>query len=223
MANPKDRQPKAAGDPAVPKAVVVRLSLYVRQLELFVRQGRDTVSSNQLGKALGITDAQVRKDLAYFGQFGYPGIGYRTDELATGIRRILGTDQTWQVALVGVGNLGRALVGYRGFPEQSFKIAALFDSDPEKIGSTYEGRTVHGLDDLSPIVDERQIKLAIIAVPADAAQEVADLLVAAGVQGILNFAPVTLNVPASVNLVVVDLTVQLEQLSFLVAGGGRKS
>ena len=223
MVKSKDRQPKASGEVAVPKAVVARLSLYLRQLELFVKQQRQTVSSRQLGMALGITDAQVRKDLAYFGQFGYPGIGYRTAELADGIRRILGTDQTWPVALVGVGNLGRALVGYRGFPEQSFRVAALFDSDREKIGSTYEGRTVYGLDDLSRVVAEEGIMLAIIAVPADFAQQVADQLVAAGIQGILNFAPTRLDVPASVHLVVVDLTVQLEQLSFLVAGANKRA
>lgn len=222
MAKSKDRRPKASGEVAVPKAVVARLSLYLRQLELFVKQQRETVSSRQLGKALGITDAQVRKDLAYFGQFGYPGIGYRTEELAEGIRRILGTDHTWPVALVGVGNLGRALVGYRGFPEQSFRVAALFDSDHEKIGSTYEGCTVYGLDDLSRVVAEEGIMLAIIAVPADCAQQVADQLVAAGIQGILNFAPTPLSVPASVHLVVVDLTVQLEQLSFLVAGANKR-
>jgi redox-sensing transcriptional repressor len=223
MAKAKDRHPKASGDTAVPKAVVARLSLYLRQLERFVKQQRETVSSSQLGKALGITDAQVRKDLAYFGQFGYPGIGYRTEELAAGIRRILGTDQSWPVALVGVGNLGRALTGYRGFPEQSFKIAALFDSDPKKVGSTYEGHTVYGLDESARVIAEQAIKLAIIAVPADSAQEVADDLVAAGIQGILNFAPTTLTVPARVNLVVVDLTVQLEQLSFLVTGANKRA
>jgi redox-sensing transcriptional repressor len=198
---------------------VARLSLYLRQLARLLRQGNQTVSSSQLGRALGITDAQVRKDLAYFGQFGYPGIGYRVPELGEAIRHILGTDRAWPVALVGVGNLGRALLGYRGFREQGFQVAALFDSDPAKVGTICEGIRIEPLDALARVLADRAIRLAIIAVPADAAQGVADRLVAARIQGILNFAPATISLPEHVHLVGVDLTVQLEQLSFLIAGG----
>lgn len=220
MSRAKGRNPQAAAETVVPRAAVARLSLYLRQLDRFLKNGKQKISSSQLGRALGITDAQVRKDLAYFGQFGYPGIGYRAPELKEAIRRILGTDRSWPVALVGAGNLGRALLGYKGFTDQGFQIAALFDSDPEKVGTKLEGLRVHALEELGSVVAEKGVRLAIIAVPAAAAQEVADRLVAAGIQGVLNFAPATLTVPAKVNLVVVDLTVQLEQLSFLVAGGG---
>jgi redox-sensing transcriptional repressor len=201
---------------AVPKAVVNRLSLYLRELEHLVRDGHATTSSTQLGRVLGFTDAQVRKDLAYFGHFGYPGIGYRCDELIVAIRRILGTDETWTVALVGAGNLGRALLGYRGFQQRGFHFVAAFDIDPAKVGSLIEGVPVQHLDRLPQVTGENRIRLGMIAVPAVAAQAVADRLLAAGVEGILNFAPVTLNLPATVSHVGVDLAIELEQLAFSV-------
>jgi redox-sensing transcriptional repressor len=207
----------------VPKAVVSRLSLYLRELQHLVRGGHDTTSSSQLGGLLGFTDAQVRKDLAYFGHFGYPGIGYRCDELIGAIRRILGTDRGWPVAMVGTGNLGRALLGYRGFGQQNFAIVAAFDVDPHKIGGRIEGVPVHHLDQLNDIVAEQKIKLGMIVVPAAAAQTVADRLVQAGITGIVNFAPVTLVLPPEVSVVGVDLAIELEQLSFAVANrhGGK--
>jgi redox-sensing transcriptional repressor len=201
---------------AVPKAVVNRLSFYLRELEHLVREGHATTSSTQLGNVLGFTDAQVRKDLAYFGHFGYPGIGYRCDELIAAIRRILGTDQAWTVALVGAGNLGRALLGYRGFQQRGFHFVAAFDIEPSKIGSLIEGVPVQHLDRLPQVAQENRIRLGMIAVPALAAQAVADRLLAAGVEGILNFAPVTLNLPATVSHVGVDLAIELEQLAFSV-------
>ena len=203
-------------DSAVPKAVVTRLSLYLRELEHLVRDGHATTSSTQLGRVLGFTDAQVRKDLAYFGHFGYPGIGYRCDELIAAIRRILGTDQAWTVALVGAGNLGRALLGYRGFQQRGFHFVAAFDIDPAKVGSLIEGLRVQHLDRLPQVTQENRIRLGMIAVPAVAAQAVADRLLAAGVEGILNFAPVTLNLPPSVSHAGVDLAIELEQLAFSV-------
>src|SRR5438876_7217101 len=121
----------------VPNPAVRRLSLYLRQLEAFKRKDRRTISSKQLGESLGLTDAQVRKDFAYFGQFGHPGIGYRVDDLITQVKRILGTDKTWNVLLVGAGNLGRALLAYRGFEQKGFKIAAVFDADAGKIGKKH--------------------------------------------------------------------------------------
>ncbi|HTL28310.1 MAG TPA: redox-sensing transcriptional repressor Rex, partial [Tepidisphaeraceae bacterium] len=121
----------------IPNPAVRRLSLYLRQLEAFKRKDRRTISSKQLGESLGLTDAQVRKDLAYFGQFGHPGIGYRVDELINQVKHILGTDKTWNVLLVGAGNLGRALLAYRGFEQKGFKLVAVFDEDPAKVGKKY--------------------------------------------------------------------------------------
>lgn len=212
----KEPRRDASGDKLAPKAVVGRVSLYLRQLETFQRQGHTTVSSSQLGSALAINDAQVRKDLGFFGQFGHPGIGYRIDDLIPELRRILGIDREWPLALVGLGNLGRALIRYRGFRSRGFHIEALFDNDPKKIGQTYDGLTVEPIDALPKTVASRGISLAILTVPADAAQRVADLMVACGILGILNFAPVPLTVPPSVNVLPVDLSVQLEHLAYKV-------
>ena len=171
-----------------PNPAVRRLSLYLRQLESFKRKDRRTISSRQLGESLNLTDAQVRKDLAYFGQFGHPGIGYRVDDLIGQVRHILGTDRTWNVLLVGAGNLGRALMSYRGFDAKGFKLVAVFDNDPHKIGTKQGDFEVMGLNALASTVDKLKIQLAMIAVPPDTAQEVADRLVEAGVRGLLNFA-----------------------------------
>jgi redox-sensing transcriptional repressor len=201
----------------VPNPAVKRLSLYLRQLEAFKKKDRRTISSKQLGESLGLTDAQVRKDFAYFGQFGHPGIGYRVDDLIGQVRRILGTDKTWNVLLVGAGNLGRALMAYRGFDQKGFRLAAVFDADGGKVGKRQASFTIQPLDELAATVREKNIRLAILAVPADNAQEVADQLVEAGIRGLLNFAPVSITVPPDVALNAVDLAVQLEQLSFQVS------
>src|SRR5215213_2922054 len=177
MGEPRPKQAENAPDPTVPKAVVSRLSLYLRELQHQVRDGKETTSSTQLGSLLGFTDAQVRKDLAYFGQFGYPGIGYRCDELIQAIKKILGTNRPWPLALVGLGNLGRALLGYRGFGNQGFKIVAAFDSDAHKIGTVIDGVPVYSLEKLPEMVEQSAIKLAILAVPSVAAQSVAEQLV----------------------------------------------
>ena len=216
MSDPKDKTDDSANDGQVPKAVVSRLSLYLRELQHLVRDGNETTSSTQLGRLLGFTDAQVRKDLAYFGQFGYPGIGYRCGELIAAIKGILGTNLPWPLAIIGLGNLGRALMGYKGFQQQGFQIAAAFDVDPAKVGKPVDGIPVHHLDDISSVAAAHKIRLAIIAVPSPSAQKVADALVAAGIEGILNFAPVTLNLPKHVRTVGVDLAIELEQLSFAV-------
>ncbi len=217
MADNKEKADDSAGELQVPKAVVSRLSLYLRELQHLVRDGHDTTSSTQLGRLLGFTDAQVRKDLAYFGQFGYPGIGYRCSELIDAIKGILGTKQPWPLAIVGLGNLGRALMGYRGFQQQGFRIVAAFDTDLAKVGKAVEGIQIFHLDDVSRVAREKSIRLAIIAVPALAAQKVAEALVAAGIEGILNFAPVTLTLPKQVQTIGVDLAIELEQLAFSVA------
>jgi redox-sensing transcriptional repressor len=209
-----DREP--SGVKMAPKAVVGRVSLYLRQLEAYQRQGGITVSSSQLGEPLSIKNAQVRKDLAFFGQFGHPGIGYRIDELIDALRHILGIDHDWPLALVGLGNLGRALLKYRGFRSRGFHVVALFDNDPSKIGHTYDGLVVEPIESFRKAVALRKIRLAILCVPAEGAQWVADLLVASGIQGILNFAPVPLVVPPHINLVAVDLSIQLENLAYKV-------
>lgn len=206
-------------EPRLSRASVGRLSLYLRRVDELLREGAPTVSSGQLGESLGLSDAQVRKDLAYLGSLGQPGIGYPTQELVTAIRRTLGIDRDWSVALVGVGNLARALLRYGGFGQQGFRIVALFDVDPSKIGQKIDGLQVHGLDDLPEVLQASGAELGLLTVPAEAAQPVADALVAAGIRGVLNFAPVVLRLPAHVSLVSVDLTVQLEQLAFLVQWG----
>ena len=199
-----------------PKAVVGRVSLYLRQLEAVRRHGHATISSSQLGAALGINDAQVRKDLACFGQFGYPGIGYRVEELIAALRRILGIDRVWPSALVGLGNLGQALLRYRGFRDRGFHVVALFDNDPKKVGQTLDGLPIHPIDALPQVVPALRISLAILSVPAESAQRVVDQIVASGIAGLLNFAPASLVVPPSVNVVNVDLSVQLEHLAYKV-------
>jgi redox-sensing transcriptional repressor len=201
----------------IPNPAVRRLSFYLRQLEIYQKKGRRTISSKQLGVVLGYTDAQVRKDLAHFGQFGHPGVGYRVEELITRLRRILGTDKTWDVILIGAGNLGRALLAYQGFDSKGFRMVGVFDSDPRKVGTQLGDFVVRGSSTMVQFVRENSIRLAVMAVPADVAQDVADDLVTAGVQGILNFAPVALIVPPHMALNSVDMAVQLEQLSFQVS------
>ena len=212
--------PGGSENVAVPKAVVGRLSLYSRELQQLVQQGQETINSAQLGKRLGVTDAQVRKDLAYFGQFGYPGIGYRCGELVEQIRRILGTTASWSVVLVGVGNLGHALLRYRGFAEQGFRIVAALDVDPLKVGQEIASIRVRPFEQLADVLREHDMRIAILAVPSSQAQRVAQQLVDAGIVGILNFAPVTLTLPEEVAVAGVDLAIELEQLVFAVVKKG---
>ncbi len=217
MSEPRRSTP--AAEKLAPKAVIGRVSLYLRQLERFEAQGHTTVSSSQLGAALGINDAQVRKDLAFFGQFGYPGIGYRIAELTVALRGILGIDRIWPTALVGWGNLGRALLKYRGFHDRGFQIVALFDNDAAKIGQCRGGLKVQPIEELAEAAGTLKISLAILCVPAEAAQRVADQVVASGIRGIMNFAPFPLHVPETVGVVGVDLSIQLEHLAYQVRNG----
>src|SRR5258707_10512306 len=156
---------------SVPNPAVRRLSLYLRQLEAFKRKDRRTISSKQLGESLGLTDAQVRKDLAYFGQFGHPGIGYRVEDLITQVKHILGTDKTWNVLLVGAGNLGRALIAYNGFQAKGFRLAAVFDNDESKGGHREGDFAIQSLTELEDTIQKQNIRLRILAGPADAAEE----------------------------------------------------
>jgi redox-sensing transcriptional repressor len=204
----------------IPNPAVRRLSLYLRQLETFKRKDRRTISSKQLGESLNLTDAQVRKDLAYFGQFGHPGIGYRVEDLIAQVKKILGTDKVWSVLLVGAGNLGRALTAYKGFNAKGFRLTNVFDVSPQLVGKKVGPFTIQPMTELELTIQKEQIRMAMIAVPADNAQEVVDNLVAAGIRGILNFAPTSVNVPPHIALNAVDLSVQLEQLSFQVNFSG---
>jgi redox-sensing transcriptional repressor len=202
------------------RASVGRLSLYLRRLEGLLRAGSSMVSSGQLGEHLGVTDAQVRKDLAHLGNLGHPGIGYPTQDLIAAIRRVLGINRGWTVALVGVGNLARALLRYQGFQQRGFQIVALFDADPAKVGQRVDDLVIYSTDEIQPVIAATGAELGVLTVPSESAQPVADALVAAGIRGVLNFAPVILRLPPQVSLVSVDLTVQLEQLAFLVHMGG---
>jgi len=198
----------------IPERTITRLSIYLRCLEEVLADGTTAVSSQQLAERFGLNSAQVRKDLAYFGQFGIRGLGYYTGELKQNLERILGLDQEWEVALVGVGNLGSALLNYRGFQQRGFRIAVVFDNDPGKVGRRIGRIPVTHAEKIVPMLTRRGIRMAVIAVPASAAQTVADRLVAAGVNAILNFAPVQLAVPKRVKALNVDLSVMLKTLSF---------
>jgi redox-sensing transcriptional repressor len=209
-----------ADEPRLSRASAARLSLYLRCLEGWRRDGRETASSRDLAAALGLGDAQVRKDLAYLGRLGRRGVGYRVDDLATGIRSALGIDREWPAVMVGAGNLARALLRYRGFPERGFRLVSLFDADPRKVGQRIEGLDVFPMTDLARRVRALGAELGIVTVPWESAQEVADALAASGIRGVLNFAPAVLRLPAGVAVVNVDLTIQLEQLAFQVQAGG---
>jgi len=205
----------------IPSRTIRRLSLYLRQLETFHAGDRRTVSSKELGQALNISDAQVRKDFAYFGQFGHPGIGYRVPELIHRVRRILGTDRVSNVLLVGVGNLGRALLAFRGFKKRGFEIVAAFDNDPTKLGApvnALQTLQIRPMSELAVTVRTHSVRVGILSVNGSAAQAVADAMVESGLRAILNFAPVHIQVSPGISVASVDLAVQLEQLSYQING-----
>ena len=210
-----DHPPSSADH--IPKPSIRRLSLYLRQMELLHNNSVRTVSSRTLAESLGLTDAQVRKDLGYFGQFGRPGVGYEVEPLIRQLRSILGTDKVSRTVLVGVGNIGRAVAAYEGFAEKGFQLVALADADRRKIGKKIGSLTVQPFDQIEQIIDEHQIRLAIVAVPAAAAKEVIDRLAACGVRGLLNFAPVQLPSPPGVVIRNLDVAAELEQISFLAS------
>ncbi|MFA5027454.1 MAG: redox-sensing transcriptional repressor Rex, partial [Candidatus Methylomirabilota bacterium] len=200
---------------------VTRLSIYLRCLEELETNGVATISSRQLAERFGLNSAQVRKDLAYFGQFGVRGLGYHIPELKHNLERILGLKQDWEVALVGVGNLGSALIAYKGFGARGFRIGLAFDASPQRVGQKIQEVEIQGTDRLVSTIRRRRVKIAVIAVPAAAAQSVADLLVEAGVTAILNFAPAQLTVSAGVKVQNVDLSVLLKTLSYHTVSAAR--
>jgi len=201
----------------VPPTTVRRLSTYYRVLGAVQSEGQPNVSSEALAVLTGFTAAPVRRDLAYFGSFGKRGVGYAVPALRQRLASILGIDRGWRIGLVGVGNLGRALMAYPGFNNQGFDVVAAFDSDAAVIGSTINGTRVLSAGDLAHTVRADRIDMVIVTVPARAAQKVVDQAVAAGVRAILNFAPTQLRVPAHVQLSNVDLAVEVEYLSYSLA------
>ncbi|MGH7889302.1 MAG: redox-sensing transcriptional repressor Rex [Thermodesulfobacteriota bacterium] len=195
-------------------STIRRLSLYYRALANSEKDGYSTVSSQDLAKKERLTPAQVRKDLSFFGSFGTRGLGYPVKELKEKIGSILGLNRSWNVALIGVGNLGSALASYKEFQKQGFFIKLLFDNDPQKIGSTLVGIPVADVKNLASQLKQQKIDLAILTLPGNAAQDVADEIVKSGVKAILNFAPVSLKVPEEVFLRNENMAIELEYLSF---------
>ena len=198
----------------VPEATVARLPVYLRALNALAESGRTTVSSEALASASGVGSAKLRKDLSHLGSYGTRGVGYDVAELVFHISRALGLGQRWSVVLIGVGNLGQALAGYGGFDDRGFRIAALLDADPARTGEVVAGLPIRPLTDLDDVVRAEGVSIGVIATPAEGAQEVCDRLVAAGVSSILNFAPTVLQVPDGVDVRRVDLSNELQILSF---------
>ena len=198
----------------ISKATIDRLPLYFRTLRLAQDEGLDIISSVELGNRLGITPEQIRKDLAAFGQFGRKGVGYYVNELKRNVGEILGLDNHWNIAIVGIGHLGEALANYQNFTGLGFNLVALFDQDEAVIGKVVNHVRVENISHLKEIVEERRVHIGVIAVPASFAQEVADALVDAGVKGIWNFAPVRMSVPENMHIVNEDLSVGLSSLSY---------
>jgi redox-sensing transcriptional repressor len=198
----------------VPDATVGRLAVYLRALSALGEEGRATTSSEELAAAAGVNPAKLRKDLSYLGTYGTRGVGYDVAILTDEIARVLGLTTHRAVALIGIGNLGHALADYAGFATRGFHIAALFDADPVRIGTTVAGLVVRDVRELAPVVSSERVSIGVISTPAAAAQDVCDALVAAGVTSILNFAPVVLVVPSGVDVRKVDLAIELQILSF---------
>ncbi len=207
--------------PKIPEMTVRRLSVYTRCLLQLEEDGVKTISSQELAERFSLNSAQVRKDLAYFGEFGVRGIGYYVSGLKAELQRILGLDREWQVALVGFGNLGSALFHYKGFAKQGFRILAIFDDDPAKWGKEVDGVQISPLRDLPREAKARNLQLAIVAVPPESAQEVIETLAAAGIKAVLNFAPGRIKSGKDVRLKNVDLSIELETLSFYLAQANR--
>jgi redox-sensing transcriptional repressor len=207
---------KRANRPEIPRKTVYRLSVYLRCLQRLKGNNIRTVSSEGLAKVAGVKPTQLRKDLTYFGQFGTRGLGYDVEQLAQMITDLLGTSSLQPVVLVGVGNLGAALLSYRGFQQEGFEIVAAFDLNPKRPRAKRVDIPVFGMEELRAFLLDRHVKMAILTVPASAAQEVANTLVDGGVTGILNFAPIVLAVPEEVMVSNVNLAIELENLSYFI-------
>jgi redox-sensing transcriptional repressor len=201
-------------DRHIPEATVARLPVYLRSLLEVAAEGTETISSESLAEMAGVNAAKVRKDLSYLGSFGTRGVGYDVQYLLFQMSAELGLNQEWPVLIVGVGHLGHALANYGGFGDRGFPVAALIDADPARTGEHIGDLVIHHMDDLEQVVRDHGIAIGVITVPAAAAQDVADALVAAGVRAVVNFAPTQVNVPDDVSVRKVDLAVELQILSF---------
>ncbi|HKH91418.1 MAG TPA: redox-sensing transcriptional repressor Rex [Gemmatimonadaceae bacterium] len=198
----------------IAESTVRRLSIYLRFLEEFEDRGLSTVSSEELARRGGTTSAQVRKDLSFFGSFGKRGLGYSVPELSAALREILGLGREWRVVIIGAGKIGAALAQYRGFRQRGFNILAVYDANAEKIGRSLEGIEIRDIARFEADVARERPEIAVIAIPADGAQEVLDRIVRAGIKAVLNFAPVQLHAPADVTVKTVNMAMELEGLSF---------
>ena len=198
----------------IPDIVVGRLPMYLRALQRMAEEGRHTTSSQELGERLGISAAQIRKDLSQFGEFGKQGTGYSIDYLAEQIRQILKVDQVWDVVVVGAGDIGSAIARYQGFTNRGFKVTKLFDNDPQKVGNQVGQFTIQDSGNLQHTIRENGVKIAMISVPSAEAQAVADQLVEAGIKAILNYAPISLNVPPDVRIQYIDPVTHLQRMTY---------
>jgi len=198
----------------VPDIVIGRLPIYLRTLNFLLDEGREITASQELADKLGISSAQIRKDLSHFGEFGKQGTGYEIKYLREQLRRILKVDREWDVALVGAGDLGHAIAHYGDFDSNGFHIIAVFDSNPRKIGAKMGRFQILDSESTGTVIQDMGIQIAIIAVPADSAQQVADTLVEAGVRAIMNYAPITLNVPSEVQVQYIDPVVHLQRMTY---------
>jgi redox-sensing transcriptional repressor len=198
----------------IPDIVVGRLPIYLRALNQMMQSGHDVTSSRELGQYLGISSAQIRKDLSHFGGFGKQGTGYHIETLQLKLKQILNVDREWPIAVVGWGFLGHALASYRGFIPRGFRVVAVFDSNPDKVGEEVDDMVVQSMDNLKPEMEAQNIQIAMLAVPAEAAQVVTDKLVKAGIQGILNYAPINLTVPEGVHVQYIDPLVELQHMTY---------
>jgi redox-sensing transcriptional repressor len=199
---------------SVPAIVVGRLPIYLRMLAFLEMEGKMITSSQELAERLGLSSAQIRKDLSYFGEFGKQGTGYDVAYLQRQLRHILQIDRVWDIILVGVGNLGRALANYEGFESHGFRLVGLFDNSPKKIGTRVGDLEVQDISALARVVQEKKVQIAILAVPAEAAQAMADQLVELGIRSILNYAPITLSVPSKVKVYNIDPVVGLQSMTY---------
>jgi redox-sensing transcriptional repressor len=208
------RPVSANGSHGIPEATVARLPVYLRALFALAESGTATVSSEELAVAAGVNSAKLRKDLSHLGSYGTRGVGYDVEYLVYQVSRELGLTQDWPVAIIGLGNLGRALANYGGFASRGFRVAALLDIDPEVVGTQIAGVTVEHSDDMEAVIRRHQVAIGVIATPGDRAKTVCDRLVANGVTSILNFAPAVLSVPEGVDVRKVDLSIELQILAF---------
>lgn len=205
----------------IPMATINRLSIYMRTLQELLEGEVDVISSERLAKQCGVNPAQIRKDLAYFGEFGVRGVGYRVSDLVNQIKEILGLSRPWNLAMVGLGNLGSALIRHGNFIKHGYIFTAAFDADPQKVGKRLpNGLIINHVDELEEVVKEREVHIGIIATPASSAQSVGNQLVLAGINGILNFAPVQIQVPDCCHVENVDFTIKLDAIAYHLSFGG---